>query len=110
MEHTIVIEVPDNADDRCVEQRITEAIERLSVAIPTAQLGYRLAKVVEYHRERMLEEPDYGEIYEDQDPEAIATQVEDADMAADRVPSIQPGESQSAFEMRCERFIARYGR
>jgi hypothetical protein len=101
MQHTIVIEVPDNADDRCVEQRITEAIERLSVAIPTAQLGYQLAKVVEYHRERMLEEPDpdYGE-----------TSSEDTDMASDCVPSIQPGESQSAFEMRCERFIARYGR
>jgi Arc/MetJ-type ribon-helix-helix transcriptional regulator len=74
MEHTIIIKAPDTKHPDDVEDLIRTAIER-------GQWGNDI-EVVEYHRERMLEEPDYGDIDEDQDPEAIAAQVEAADRIA----------------------------
>jgi Arc/MetJ-type ribon-helix-helix transcriptional regulator len=62
-------------------QHVGEVEDLIRAAIEHGQWGNDI-EVVEYHRERMLEVPDYGDIGEDQDPEAIATQVEAADRIA----------------------------
>jgi hypothetical protein len=57
MTHTIVVEVPDFADAAMAETRITQAIERVSWSDPTytrrGHIRNIMAKVVEYHHERM---------------------------------------------------------